>query len=187
MRVSRQAVIEVACNIADEQGLSGVSLKAVAEKLAIRAPSLYNHIENLDELLREIAQAGMSEMNRRMTHCAIGVAGEQAVSAIACEYLGYMAEHPGIYETIQWATWHGDENIGALFGEYLSLIGSVISRCGFKDEDIGEITDLLTGFLHGYTTMQLRYALEDIESAKDRLKAAVNTVMLGIAQKYSEK
>ena len=185
MRVSKQAVIDADCDIADKEGLSGVSLKAVAEKLAIRAPSLYNHIESLDQLLHEIAHLGMAEMNIRMTRCAIGVAGNDALSAIACEYLGYMVEHPGVYETIQWATWHDDEKTAALFAEYILLISSIIGRCNFKPDDISEITDLFIGFLHGYTTMQLRYALADINSAKEKLRTAVNTVMAGIYQKYA--
>lgn len=185
MRVSKQAVIEAACNIADKEGLSGVSLKAVAEKLAIRAPSLYNHIESLEQLLHEVAHVGMKEMNLRMTRCAIGVAGEDAVIAIAFEYLGYMVEHPGVYETIQWATWHDDDETAALFEQYLSLVASIIERCDFNSEDVGEIVDLLTGFLHGYTTMQAGYAFTDMDFVKERFKKAIEAVMLGIRQKYA--
>ena len=49
MRVSKSLVIETACRIADEQGLNNLSLKAVAEKLNVRTPSLYNHIKSLDD------------------------------------------------------------------------------------------------------------------------------------------
>ena len=51
MRVTKTAVIQAASDIADEKGLNNVSLKVVAERLNIRTPSLYNHIENLDDLL----------------------------------------------------------------------------------------------------------------------------------------
>ena len=50
MRVSKALVIETASQIADEQGLNSLSLKAVAEKLNVRTPSLYNHIESLDDI-----------------------------------------------------------------------------------------------------------------------------------------
>ncbi len=38
MHVTKAAVIQTACDIADEKGLNNVSLKAVAEKLNIRTP-----------------------------------------------------------------------------------------------------------------------------------------------------
>ena len=65
MRVTKTSVRQAASDIADEKGLNNVSLKVVAERLNIRTPSLYNHIENLDDLLREVAHNGMRTMNQR--------------------------------------------------------------------------------------------------------------------------
>lgn len=90
MRVTKTAVIQAASDIADEKGLNNVSLKVVAERLNIRTPSLYNHIENLDDLLREVAHNGMRTINQRMTQAAIGKSGDTAIKAIAIEYLNYM-------------------------------------------------------------------------------------------------
>ena len=50
MRVTRAEVIKTASDMADRNGLHNVSLKAIAENLGIRTPSLYNHIGSLDEL-----------------------------------------------------------------------------------------------------------------------------------------
>ena len=44
MRVTKEDVIRAASDLADQQGLNGVSLKSVAEQLGLRAPSLYNHV-----------------------------------------------------------------------------------------------------------------------------------------------
>ena len=44
MRVTRAEVIKTASDMADRNGLHNVSLKAIAENLGIRTPSLYNHI-----------------------------------------------------------------------------------------------------------------------------------------------
>ena len=51
MRVSREIVIQATSDIVNKDGLNKVSLKVIAEKLGIRTPSLYNHIESLDDLL----------------------------------------------------------------------------------------------------------------------------------------
>ena len=55
MRVSREIVIQATSDIVNKDGLNKVSLKVIAEKLGIRTPSLYNHIESLDDLLLEVA------------------------------------------------------------------------------------------------------------------------------------
>lgn len=186
MRVTKAAVIEAASDIADKDGLNNVSLKAVAEKLNIRTPSLYNHIESLDDLLREVAHKGMRTMNDRMTQVAIGTFGDTAIKSVSIEYLNYMIEHPGIYETIQWATWHGTEETGEIFGNYISLLTTLIRSCNFKPDYTNEILNLLTGILHGYTTLQLRYAFVDPDKVRKELRDTIDTVLLGIHQKYDQ-
>ena len=183
MRVTKTAVIQAASDIADEKGLNNVSLKVVAERLNIRTPSLYNHIENLDDLLREVAHNGMRTMNQRMAQAAIGKSGDTAIKAVAIEYLNYMIEHCGIYETIQWATWHGTDETAKIFCEYTDLLKTLILSCHFGTENVSEILNLLTGFLHGYTTLQLRYAFSDSQKVRMELTIALDTVLAGIHYK----
>lgn len=186
MRVTKADVIQTTSDIADKNGLSNVSLKAVAENLNIRTPSLYNHIDSLESLLREVAHKGMKVMNERMVQAAIGKIGDTAIKSVGIAYLNYMIEHPGIYETIQWATWHGTEQTGEIFSNYLSLLKTLILSCGFNQTYIDEILNLLTGVLHGYTTLQLRYAFHQPEEVRAALENALDTVLLGLHQKYNQ-
>lgn len=184
MRVSKALVIETASQIADEQGLNSLSLKAVAEKLNVRTPSLYNHIESLDDLLREVAHKGMRSMNEQMAQAAIGKSGDTALKGVSIEYLNFIIEHPGVYETIQWATWHGTEETVQIFGNYIKILSTIISSYNFPSESTNEILNLFTGFLHGFTTLQVRYAFSDPQKVRDELCNAVGTIMLGVHQKY---
>lgn len=184
MRITKEAVIQTASDIADKDGLNSISLKVVAEKLNIRTPSLYNHIASLDDLLREVAHKGMRTMNNQMTQIAIGTFGDAAIKSVCAGYFKFMIAHPGVYETIQWATWHGNDETGKIFGEYKTLLTTLILSCGLKTQDTDEILNLLTGVLHGYTTLQLGFALSNPEQAQIGLCNAIDTVLLGIHQKY---
>ena len=79
MKTTKEAVIKATSDLADEKGLNNVSLKAVAQKLNIRTPSLYNHIESLDNLLLEVAHNGMRDMNERMMKIAVGKIGKEEI------------------------------------------------------------------------------------------------------------
>ena len=147
MRVSKSLVIETACRIADEQGLNNLSLKAVAEKLNVRTPSLYNHIKSLDDLLREVAHKGMRSMNEQMAQVAIGKSGDIAMKSISVEYLNFIIEHPGVYETIQWATWHGTNETAEIFENYIKILSTIILSYNFPSERTDEILNLFTGIL----------------------------------------
>jgi AcrR family transcriptional regulator len=180
MRLTKDDVITTASEIADKYGLDHVTLKAVAEKLNIRTPSLYNHIDSLEDLLRDIAHRGMREMNARMTQAAIGVSGVEAIKSVSLAYFDYLIAHPGVYEIIQWAGWHGNSETVSIFSEYRVLLEKIILSCHLKNPDTGAIIDLLTGFLHGYCTLQLGNALNDRDAATKKIATAVDTVMRGI-------
>ena len=48
-------VFSAAAVMADEVGLSKLTLAALAERLGVRQPSLYNHIDSMAGLHRDIA------------------------------------------------------------------------------------------------------------------------------------
>ena len=184
MAVTKATIIQTAADIADKEGLQNVSLKVIAEALEIRTPSLYNHIKNLDELLREVAHDGMRSMNARMVKAAIGHVGDKALKIIATEYLNYMIEQPGVYEIIQWANWNGTEETAAIYNEYISLLNAFIIPYNLEIESSREVLNMITGFIHGYTTLQLRYAFSNPERVQHELYNAMDTLLLGVHQKY---
>lgn len=53
---SRESAARAALEVIDERGLSGLTLQAVADRLGVMAPSLYNHLKDRNSLLLEVAQ-----------------------------------------------------------------------------------------------------------------------------------
>lgn len=184
MRVTKEAVIQAASDIADVDGLNKVSLKVVAEKLNIRTPSLYNHIASLDDLLREVAHNGMRMMNDQMTQAAIGNSGDTAIKSISIAYLNYIMAHPGIYEIIQWAHWHGNDETVAIFDNYKALLMKLILSCNLKTQKTDEILSLLMSMLHGYSSLELGKALMNPEEAIKGLTNSIDIVLLGLHAKF---
>lgn len=186
MSVTKQKVIQTAWAIADRDGLNNLSLKVVAEKLSIRTPSLYNHIESLEGLFREMAHEGMRVMNARMLSAAVGKAGDSAVGSVCAAYLEFMILHPGVYESVIWACWHPNDETFEIVEECRGLFAAAISAYKFREADLRDIVDLLFGFLHGYTTMRLGAALVDPQKAQKDLANALETVILGMRERYGQ-
>jgi len=60
--LSRQRVIEAAVAVADERGVTAVSMRKVAERLGVEAMSLYHHVTNKDAILDGIVDAVFDEI-----------------------------------------------------------------------------------------------------------------------------
>ena len=53
--LDKKTIIEAAAKIADEKGISNVTLKVLAEELGVKSPSLYKHFSGgLEELNKEL-------------------------------------------------------------------------------------------------------------------------------------
>lgn len=61
--VTRHEITQVALELIRTGGLAAVTMRAVAERLSIRAPSLYEHVAGKDELLDLVAREAVSDLS----------------------------------------------------------------------------------------------------------------------------
>ena len=106
-------VVEAAVELVDAQGYDELTLAALAEKLRIRIPSLYNHIAGLDGLRRALAQQGIDMVTSVLTAAVLGKAGDAALLAIGHAYRAFAKEHSGLYIAMMRAPTFADEALEA--------------------------------------------------------------------------
>ena len=61
MSLTRQQVIDEALDLVDAEGLDALTLRALAGRLGVQAPTLYWHVHNKSELLDSLADAIMDD------------------------------------------------------------------------------------------------------------------------------
>ncbi|PRA78816.1 TetR family transcriptional regulator [Microbacterium sp. MYb66] len=62
MPMDRQEIVDAALDLLDEGGEAGVSMRAVATRLDVKAPSLYWHFRSKQDLLEAMADAIVADM-----------------------------------------------------------------------------------------------------------------------------
>ena len=77
--LNREAVVQAAAALIDTIGIEQVTLVDLAERLEIRTPSLYNHVQGMEGLRRELALFGVRELMKRVGQAIMGKAGDEAV------------------------------------------------------------------------------------------------------------
>ncbi|CUR58822.1 Transcriptional regulator, tetR family [metagenome] len=90
-------VVAGAASLADEIGLENLTMGRVAERLGVRTPSLYKHIDGQADLNRRIAVLAMTEIGDALRDSLQGRAGRDALSAAAHTVRTFALEHPGRY------------------------------------------------------------------------------------------
>lgn len=92
--LSRDAVVDHALEILDAEGMTGLTLTAVARRAGVAVPSLYKHVDGLPALRRLVALRVYEQTTARVGAAVMGRSGEDAMGAFLEEYRAAAREHP---------------------------------------------------------------------------------------------
>lgn len=153
--LNRELVIEKGVEIADGAGsVTAVSLTAVAQALDVRPPSLYNHVASLEDLQHGMRVWGLRQLLADLRQAALGLAGREALAAIAQAYRAFVLAHPGLYPLTIRAPQPDDEEVVALSQELVQLLLLVMASLALGGDDAIHAIRGLRAVLHGFTSLE---------------------------------
>jgi len=188
--VSRERVVVVAAALADEHGLEALTLAQVAARLGVKLPSLYNHVDGLPGLRRELALLGGRELAERLRDVAVGKAGDEAVVAIADAYRAFVLAHPGRYGATVRAPAAGDAELEEVARAIVKTVVAVLAPYGLAGDEATHAVRGLRSLVHGFATLEqaggFGLALDKDASFGRLLRAYLEGLRAGAAGRESE-
>lgn len=152
--IDRAQVVAVAAELADAQGLEQLTLAQVAARLGVRLPSLYNHVDGLAGLRRELTVLGLQRLGETIGRAAIGKAGDEAVLALAQSYRAFVLEHPGLYAATVKAPAPDDAEIQRLAAAVVEVVLAVLEPYRLEEPDSIHAARGLRSIVHGFATIE---------------------------------
>jgi AcrR family transcriptional regulator len=152
--LNRAAVVETAARLADRDGYDALTLGAVAAEVGVRPPSLYNHVDGLAGLRRDLALTGVTELGERIRDAAVGRAGEDALLALAAAYRAYARERPGLYRALQRAPEPGDDELAVAAARLLQPVLAVLAGFGLEGDAGIHAARALRSAMHGFVELE---------------------------------
>jgi AcrR family transcriptional regulator len=151
--LTAETVVVAGAELADEQGLEGVTVSALAGRLGVRPPSLYAHVEGLEDLRGRIAALGARQLAERLQVVAAGRAGADALSAVANAYRSYARAHPGAYTALQLAPARSKD--AAESGtRILAVVLAVLAGYGLEGDRALHAARAVRSALHGFVLLE---------------------------------
>jgi AcrR family transcriptional regulator len=150
-------VVNAAAIIADEGGIESLSLAAVADKLGVRPPSLYHHVDGLESLRRTLAIHGANELGAMFANAAKGLRGKKAVVAIARAYRAFAKKHPGQLASMLPAPRAAeDDELYKALAAPVAEITRILTDVGIDGDDAVHVVRALRSYLHGFADLEQR-------------------------------
>jgi AcrR family transcriptional regulator len=159
--LNTSGVVASGAGLADEAGIGSVTLAALAERLGVKAPALYKHVDGIGDLQHRIATLAMTELGDALRDALQGKSGADAIGALFTTLRSYIAEHPGRYTATTGAQFQGsDDPLLAAATRVIDSIRAVLSGYGIQPDELDHAIRILRCMMHGYALLQAAGAFQ---------------------------
>jgi AcrR family transcriptional regulator len=153
--LSPDSVTAAGAALADEVGLDHLSMGLLAERLGVRTPSLYKHVDGLADLTHRIAALAMTELADAVRDATQGRAGSDALTAAAQAMRTFVRERPGSYAAGNAARPAGPEDPLVPAAErFLGSLSAVLRGYHLDPDQEIHALRMLRSLLHGFASIE---------------------------------
>lgn len=174
--LSADAIIDAASILADEIGFDSLTLAVLSQRLNIKPPSLYKHLDGLSSIRHGIALRGLREMNTQLMQAMIGLDSADAMVAVARAYWQFSRQHAGVYRAIVCVPSNANADIAAATDVQVGLIGAVLGGRQLQGERLQHSIRAVRSLLQGFAMLDASGAFEEGVSPEDTLVEAVRVL-----------
>ena len=180
--LTREQVVEAAAEIADRDGLGALSMATLASTLGVRSPSLYNHVDGLSGLRRQLALHASGVLAAELAARVDGLDGVEALRAIAEQLRSYARRHPGLYNSLLPApTPQEDPELAAALSEPVTVVATVLVGMDVDPSTVIPLIRALRASIHGFVDLELRGGFGLPENIDDSFTTTIDLVIGAIA------
>ena len=145
--LTRERIVEAALQVMDAEGLNAVTMRRIGRELGVEAMSLYNHVEDKDDILEGITERVMNEFEFPSP------SGEWAIDALAMsrEWRRLLGLHPSVCQLL--AERHKPLDGLATYRAMDAALG-VLRHAGLSDREAAQAFNALGSYILGFVMME---------------------------------
>src|SRR5262245_7287693 len=158
--LTKDRIVDAALYVMDAEGLEAVTMRRIGRELGVEAMSLYNHVEDKDDILDGVTERVMTEFEYPP------FTGDwlEDTRAMAREWRRLLGLHPSVCQLL--AERHKPLEGLASFRAMDAALG-LLTSAGLSDRDAAQAFNALGSYILGYVTMEPGLMLgSDEEHAK---------------------
>ena len=142
-RTSLAEIVDAGRGILEAGGPSKLTMQAIAERVGVRAPSLYKRVRDRDALLTLVAEASANDLADRLE------ASDGSINALAHAYRGFAQQHPEGFR-LMFAVDGAEAAMARASGPLLRATSAIVGPDAALDA-----ARLLTAWATGFVNMEL--------------------------------
>ena len=155
--LSRERILRAALALADRDGIAAVTMRRVAGRLGVEAMSLYNHVQNKDDLVDGIIDLVVSEIELPKP----GGDWRDAMRRRAVSTHDVLLRHPWAAQLVG-----SRPSPGPAMLRYVDATLACLVEAGFSYALADHAWNAMDNHIYGFTVQELRFPFEPDEYAE---------------------
>lgn len=144
-RLTRERVLRAALDVADERGIDALSMRELGRHLGVDAMSLYNHVDNKDDLLNGIVDLVVGEIDLPSDSADWAAAMRTRAGSARTAF----ARHPWASQLMDSRTSSGPERL-----RYFDWVIGTLRQAGFSVDVALHAYSALDSYIYGFARQQ---------------------------------
>lgn len=133
----------------------------LAQRLGVRTPSLYKHVDGLADVRHRLATLAMAQLSDQIRGALQGQAGLDALTALLTATRTYVTEHPGRYTATVGAEFADpDDPLLAASTRVIESIAAVLRGYGIGDAEMTHAIRTIRCTFHGFAALQASHGFQ---------------------------
>jgi AcrR family transcriptional regulator len=164
-RLSRDSIVNAALTFLDREGWDALTINALATQLGTKGPSLYNHVQSLEDLRRTVRMRVVGDIIEMLNTVGEGRTRDDAVMVMAAAYRSYAHHHPGRYSAFTRMPLGGDDpEFTEATRAAAAPVISVLASYGLDGENAFYAALEFWSAMHGFVLLEMTGAMNGIDT-----------------------
>jgi AcrR family transcriptional regulator len=164
-RLSRESIVNAALTFLDREGWDALTINALATQLGTKGPSLYNHVNSLEDLRRTVRMRVVGDIIGMLNTVGEGRTRDDAVTAMASAYRSYAHHHPGRYSAFTRMPLGGDDpEFTEATRAAAAPVISVLASYGLDGDAAFHAALEFWSAMHGFVLLEMTGAMNGIDT-----------------------
>ncbi len=164
-KLSRDVIVNAALTFLDREGWDALTINALANHLGTKGPSLYNHVDSLDDLRRTVRMRVIGDIIGMLNTVGEGRTRDDAVMVMAGAYRSYAHHHPGRYSAFTRMPFGDDDpEYSAATKDAAAPVIAVLASYGLEGEEAFYAALEFWSAMHGFVLLEMTGVMDDVDA-----------------------
>jgi AcrR family transcriptional regulator len=179
-RLNLDAVVDEAALLCDEIGAEFLSLSALADRLGVRPPSLYNHIESLGDLYSQLSIKGLNALTDVVEEALAAESKQSPTEAIAVATRQFAKERPTLFQYATYRMHLGEDDRKRYGTRLLEITRDAYQKQTGASQPDEAAEYLLRCLIYGFIALENNGALQPAKDIDGLFNSIIEIADAGI-------